>query len=62
MTQEQDDGQRSSRLQNSIPVPAMTTSLYERFASRIDERISAKIIAVLRNDFGGHLVKKEGNG
>jgi 6-phosphogluconate dehydrogenase len=46
-------------VQNSIPVPAMTTSLYERFASRIDERISAKIIAVLRNEFGGHPLKKE---
>jgi len=39
----------------------MTTSLYERFASRIDERISAKIIAVLRNEFGGHDIKKESN-
>jgi 6-phosphogluconate dehydrogenase len=46
-------------VQNSIPVPAMTTSLYERFASRIDERVSAKIIAVLRNEFGGHPLKKE---
>jgi len=48
-------------VQNSIPVPAMTTSLYERFASRIDERVSSKIIAVLRNEFGGHPVKKENN-
>lgn len=46
-------------VQNSIPVPAMTTSLYERFASRIDERVSSKIIAVLRNEFGGHPIKTE---
>jgi 6-phosphogluconate dehydrogenase len=46
-------------VQNSIPVPAMTTSLYERFESRIEERISSKIIAVLRNEFGGHAIKKE---
>jgi len=46
-------------VQNSIPVPAMTTSLYERFESRIEERISSKIIAVLRNEFGGHPIKKE---
>ena len=48
-------------VQNSIPVPAMTTSLYERFASRIEERVSSKIIAVLRNEFGGHPIKKESN-
>jgi 6-phosphogluconate dehydrogenase len=42
-----------------IPVPAITLSLYERFASRIDERVSSKVIAVLRNDFGGHAIKKE---
>jgi 6-phosphogluconate dehydrogenase len=47
-------------VQNSIPVPAMTTSLYERFASRIEERISSKIIAILRNEFGGHPLKMEG--
>jgi 6-phosphogluconate dehydrogenase len=46
-------------VQNSIPVPAMTTSLYERFESRIEERISSKIIAVLRNEFGGHPIKEE---
>jgi 6-phosphogluconate dehydrogenase len=48
-------------LQAGIPVPAITLSLFERFASRIDERVSSKIIAVLRNDFGGHEVKKEGS-
>ncbi len=48
-------------LKMGIPVPAITLSLYERFASRIDERVSSKVIAVLRNDFGGHEVKKEGD-
>ena len=48
-------------LQQGIPIPAITLSLYERFASRIDERVSSKIISLLRNDFGGHEVKKEGS-
>ena len=46
-------------VQNSIPVPAITLSLYERFASRQDNPFSAKVIAALRNQFGGHAVKKE---
>ena len=46
-------------IQNAIPVPTITLSLYERFASRQEEAFSAKVIAALRNQFGGHAVKKE---
>ena len=46
-------------LQNAIPVPTITLSLYERFASRQDNPFSAKVIAALRNQFGGHAVKEE---
>ncbi len=46
-------------IENAIPVPAITISLYERFASRQDESYSAKVIAALRNEFGGHEVKEE---
>jgi 6-phosphogluconate dehydrogenase len=46
-------------LQNDIPVPTITLSLYERYASRQDNPFSAKVIAALRNQFGGHAVKKE---
>ena len=41
------------------PIPVITQSLYERFASRQTESFSAKVIAALRNQFGGHAVKKE---
>jgi 6-phosphogluconate dehydrogenase len=44
---------------NAIPIPVITQSLYERFASRQTERFSAKVIAALRTQFGGHAVKKE---
>jgi len=43
----------------AIPVPVITQALFERFASRVDERFSAKVIAALRNQFGGHAVKPE---
>jgi 6-phosphogluconate dehydrogenase len=34
--------------------------LFSRFASRQDESFSAKVIAALRNEFGGHAVKTKG--
>jgi len=46
-------------VENAIPIPVITQSLYERFASRQEERFSAKVIAALRKQFGGHAVKKE---
>jgi 6-phosphogluconate dehydrogenase len=46
-------------VENAIPVPTITLSLYERFASRQEESFSAKVIAALRNQFGGHAVKEE---
>ena len=42
----------------SIPAPVLTLSLQARFASRQEESFSAKVIAALRNEFGGHTVKK----
>ena len=42
----------------SVPAPVLTLSLQARFASRQDQSFSAKVIAALRNEFGGHAVKK----
>ncbi|MEN8262880.1 MAG: phosphogluconate dehydrogenase (NAD(+)-dependent, decarboxylating) [Nitrospirota bacterium] len=47
-------------IENNIPAPVITQSLFERFHSRQDESFSAKVIAALRNEFGGHAVKKSG--
>jgi 6-phosphogluconate dehydrogenase len=41
-----------------IPTPVITTSLYERFSSRGQNAYAAKVNAALRNQFGGHAVKK----
>ena len=45
-------------IDRSIPAPIITMSLLARFSSRQDESYSAKVIAALRNEFGGHAVKK----
>jgi 6-phosphogluconate dehydrogenase len=42
----------------SVPAPVITLSLLMRFASRQDESFSAKVIAALRHQFGGHAVKQ----
>jgi 6-phosphogluconate dehydrogenase len=44
--------------ENAIPIPAITMALYERFASRLEQRFSAKVVAALRNQFGGHAIKE----
>ena len=41
-----------------VPAPAITLSLLERFRSRQKESFCAKVIAALRNQFGGHKVNK----
>ena len=43
----------------NVPAPTITISLLERFRSRQDESFSAKVIAALRNEFGGHAVKSK---
>jgi 6-phosphogluconate dehydrogenase len=40
----------------AVPAPAITASLYARFASRQDESPAMKVIAALRQQFGGHAV------
>ena len=45
----------------SVPAPAITASLFERFHSRQAESFSAKVIAALRNEFGGHKIKGPDN-
>jgi len=42
----------------AVPLPAIASSLYARFASRIDDSPTMKVVAALRNQFGGHAVKK----
>src|SRR4051812_19909801 len=41
-----------------VPAPVITLSLLTRLRSRQSDSFSAKVIAALRNEFGGHAVKK----
>ncbi len=41
-----------------VPAPVLTLSLLARLRSRQPESFGAKVIAALRNEFGGHAVKK----
>lgn len=43
-------------IDRNIPAPVITLSLLARFTSRQPESFSAKVIAALRNEFGGHAV------
>jgi 6-phosphogluconate dehydrogenase len=42
----------------AVPTPVITESLHERFRSRRDEPFSARLLAALRQQFGGHRVRK----
>ena len=45
-------------LDKDVPVPTLSSALFTRFRSRQDESFSEKMLAALRNAFGGHSVKR----
>jgi 6-phosphogluconate dehydrogenase len=44
-------------INEDVPAPVITLSLFARFASRQQESFAAKVNAALRNQFGGHAVR-----
>jgi 6-phosphogluconate dehydrogenase len=46
-------------IDKDVPAPIITLSLQTRFRSRQDDSYGAKVLAALRNEFGGHAVKTE---
>ncbi len=46
-------------IDNAVPMPVITLALQMRFASRIDDSYAARLLAAMRNQFGGHEVKLE---
>jgi 6-phosphogluconate dehydrogenase len=42
-----------------VPAPVITQALQARFVSRQEESYSAKLLAAMRNQFGGHAIKRE---
>ncbi len=45
---------------NAVPAPAITAALFARFVSRQEDSPAMKMVAALRNQFGGHAVKQAG--
>jgi 6-phosphogluconate dehydrogenase len=45
---------------HAVPAPAITAALFARFASRQDDAPAMKMVAALRNQFGGHAVRTPG--
>jgi len=46
-------------IDRDVPAPVITLALQMRFRSRQDDSYGAKVLAALRNEFGGHAVKTE---
>jgi 6-phosphogluconate dehydrogenase len=46
-------------IDKDVPAPVITLSLLTRFRSRQDDSYTGKVLAALRNEFGGHAVKTE---
>jgi len=46
-------------IDHDVPAPVITLSLLTRFRSRQDDSYGGKVLAALRNEFGGHAVKTE---
>ena len=44
----------------AVPVPVLSTALYERFSSRGEARFADKLLSAMRYEFGGHLEKTAG--
>jgi 6-phosphogluconate dehydrogenase len=45
-------------IDRAVPAPVLALSVLMRFRSRQEESFSMKVLAALRNEFGGHAVKK----
>jgi 6-phosphogluconate dehydrogenase len=46
-------------IDQDVPAPVITLSLLMRLVSRQDESYAAKLLAAMRNQFGGHPLKRE---
>jgi 6-phosphogluconate dehydrogenase len=44
-------------IDEDVPAPVITMSLFQRFVSRQPESFAAKVLAIMRKGFGGHAIK-----
>jgi 6-phosphogluconate dehydrogenase len=45
-------------IERNVPMPALAASIFTRFRSRQSNTFAERLLAALRNQFGGHAVKK----
>src|SRR5438105_4179096 len=45
-------------IEKAVPLPTITASLFARFRSRRDNSFADRLLAALRNQFGGHAVRR----
>jgi 6-phosphogluconate dehydrogenase len=48
-------------IDTAVPAPVIASSLFQRFRSRKKDAFSDKVLAALRQEFGGHAVLKAGS-
>jgi 6-phosphogluconate dehydrogenase len=48
-------------IDNGVPMPAISAALFARFSSRQDDSPAMKVVAAMRNQFGGHAIKSAGH-
>ena len=46
-------------IEYAVPMPVIAAALFARFASRQDDSPAMKVVAALRNQFGGHATRAE---
>jgi len=46
-------------IEKAVPLPVLTASLFTRFRSRQNNPFGERMLAAMRNQFGGHAVKKK---
>lgn len=49
-------------IDTGVPAPVIAASLFQRFRSRLGDSFGDKVLAALRNEFGGHAVLRTGEG
>ena len=47
-------------IDEGVPIPVISTALFERFASRDDADYANRVLSAMRKQFGGHDEKKAG--
>ena len=47
-------------IEHAVPAPVISAALFARFASRQEQSPAMRAVAALRQQFGGHAVKKAG--